>query len=131
MKQALPDVSHDLFVVSNSSWDANQSTKLRWKINILSSLSYLKQGLHSRMYLHLVSSPEVVNHVGSCLFVTLVEDIFLWVHIPLDLVHFVGTMWTVFGHYNCALEFFIDKIIVVSLASIINEGQAIVYREEL
>lgn len=72
------------------------------------------------MYFHFVSGLEIIDHVRPRLLIPVVEDVLLGVHAPLDLVHLVGTVGPILGHDDGALEFFVDKIVIVSLAPIIN-----------
>ena len=50
--------------------------------------------------------------------ISVVEDVVLGVHVPLDLVHFVGTVRAVLGHDDRTLELSVDEICIVTLASI-------------
>jgi len=115
LEQGLTDVSHDLLVLSNLGWDANKGTKLRWQIDILTLLSDLEKWLIYGVYLYVVSRQEVINHVGSGLLISMVKDVVLGVHVPLDLMHLVGTVWSVLCHDNSSFEFSVDEGIVVSL----------------
>jgi len=72
------------------------------------------------MYLYLVSLTEVVDHVSSDFLISLIEDVVLGVHVPLDLMNFIATVWTILSHYYCPFKFSINEICVVSLESIIN-----------
>jgi len=85
----------------------------------LSLLADLEQRLVDGADLDSVCGPKVVDHVCPGLLISVVEDVVLWVHVPLDLVHFVGTVRPVLGHDDCTLELSVDEICIVSLASII------------
>ena len=61
-----------------------------------------------------VSSFEIINHVGSGFFVTMVKDVVFRVHAPLDLMDLVGTMRAVFSHDYSAFKLSVDKICIVS-----------------
>ena len=72
------------------------------------------------MDLDLVGGVEVVDHVGPCLLIAMVENVVLWVHSPLNLVHLVGSVWSVLGHHDSPLEFSVDEIVVVSLKPVLD-----------
>ena len=78
------------------------------------------------MNLDAISSLEIVDHVGSSLFVTVVKDVVFRVHLPLDLMDLVGSVRTVLGHDDSTLEFTVDKVGVVSHTSISDQGQAMI-----
>lgn len=78
------------------------------------------------MNLDAISSLEIVDHVGSSLFVTVVKDVVFRVHLPLDLMDLVGSVRTVLGHDDGTLEFTVDKVGVVSHTSISDQGQAMI-----
>lgn len=65
------------------------------------------------MDLDSVSSFEIVNHIGSSFFITMVEDVVLWVHLPLDLMDFVGSVRAILCHDDGTFEFSIDEILIV------------------
>lgn len=121
LEETLSDVGHDTLALSDLCWYTDQCAEFRWQVNILAFLTDLEQWLINGMYLYLVSFSEVVNHICSGLLITtLVEDVVLRVHIPLDLMDFVTTVRTIFGHYNSTLEFSIDIECVVSSQSFVN-----------
>jgi hypothetical protein len=66
-----------------------------------------------------VSGFEIINHVGSGFFISMVKNVVFWVHVPLDLMNLVSTMRTVLSHDDCAFKLSVDKICIVSLAAII------------
>ena len=72
------------------------------------------------MNFYSIGRSEVVDHVGPGLLVAVVEDVVFGVHIPLDLVYFVGTVGSVLGHDNSTLKFAVHKLCIVALAPIVN-----------
>jgi hypothetical protein len=68
--------------------------------------------------LNAVSGLEVINHIGGGLLVSVVEDVLLRVHPPLDLVHLVGSVRAVLGHDDGTLELAVDEILVMSLSPV-------------
>ena len=56
------------------------------------------------MNLDTVGSLEVIDHISSGLLITMVKNVILWVHVPLDLMDLVGSMWTILGHDDSALR---------------------------
>lgn len=50
----------------------------------------------------------------------MVEDIVFRVHVPLDLVDFVGPVWSVFGHHDSPFKFTVDKILVIALEAVLD-----------
>jgi len=74
-----------------------------------------------------VSGFEIIYHVGSRFFISMVKDVVFRVHVPLDLMDFVGTMRTVLSHNDGAFKLSVDKICIVSLASISYKGQTMIY----
>jgi len=60
-----------------------------------------------------------------------VEDVLLRVHVPLDLVDFVGSVRTVIGHHNRTFKLSIDEVSVESVSAVLDESQAMVNRQEL
>jgi len=62
---------------------------------------------------------EIINHVGSSFFISMVKNVVFRVHVPLDLMDLVGTVRTVLSHDDCAFKFSVDKICIMSLATII------------
>lgn len=79
----------------------------------------------------LVSCLEVVYHVGSSPFISVVKNILLWIHIPFDLMNLVSSMGTIIGHDDSTLELSIDKIHIVAVTALFNQGQAMINRQEL
>lgn len=73
------------------------------------------------MNLYTIGSLKVINHVGSGLLISVVKDVVFWVHIPLDLMDFVGSMRTVLGHDDSSFELTVDKIGIVSHSSICDQ----------
>jgi len=65
-----------------------------------------------------VSSFEVINHVSSGFLISVIEDVFFWVHIPLDLMNFVGSVRTILSHDDGSFEFSVDEICIMSHSSI-------------
>lgn len=82
-------------------------------------LTDLEQRLVDGADLDSVCGFKVVDHVGPCLLISVVEDIVLWVHIPLDLVYLVCSVRAILGHDDCTLKLSVDEICIVALASII------------
>ena len=62
---------------------------------------------------------EIINHVSSGFFISMVKNVVFGVHIPLDLVDFVGTVRTILSHDDSAFKLSVDKICIMSLAPII------------
>jgi hypothetical protein len=119
LEETLSDVSHNALVFSDFSWDTHQGAQLRRQVDILSFLTNFKQWLINRVNFYAVSSFEIINHVGSGLLVAMVEDVVFGVHVPFDLMHLVGTVGAVFGHHDGPFKLSVDKICIMSLASII------------
>lgn len=69
---------------------------------------------------HTIGGQEVVDHVCTRSFVAVVENIVFGVHVPLDGVHFVSSMRSVFGHHNGSFKLSVDKILVISLKPILD-----------
>ena len=120
LKEGLPDLGHDPLILSDLCWDTDQCAKLWRQVDILPLLPDLEQRLIDGVDFHAISGLEVVNHVGSSLLVAMVKDVVLGVHVPLDLVHLVGSVRTVLGHDDGPFEFSVYEILVVSLSSIID-----------
>lgn len=78
------------------------------------------------MNLDTVGSLEVIDHISSGLLITMVKNVILWVHVPLDLMDLVGSMWTILSHDDSALELTVDEIGVVSHASFSDQGKAMI-----
>ena len=78
------------------------------------------------MDLDTVGSLEVVDHVGSGLLVTVVKDVVLGVHVPLDLVDLVGSVRAVLGHDDGTFELTVNKACVVLHASVSDQGKAMI-----
>lgn len=72
------------------------------------------------MDFNVVSCVEVINHVCTRLLVAVVKDVFLGVHVPFDLVDLIGAVRTVLGHDDGALEFSLNKVLVVSLEPVLD-----------
>ena len=119
LEQALSDVGHHSLVFSDLGWNSYESAKFWRKVDILSFLSNFEKWLTNGTNFDTVGGQEVVNHVGSSLFISVVEDVVSWVHVPLDLVDLVGTVRAVFGHNDGSFKLSVDKICIMSLASII------------
>jgi len=119
LEETLPDVGHDPLVLSDLCWDADEGAELGWKVNVLALLANLEQWLMKRMDFDAVGRQKVVNHIGPGLLVSVVEDIVLWVHAPLDLMYFVGTVRAVLGHDDCSFELSVDESCIVALQSIV------------
>lgn len=66
-----------------------------------------------------VSSFEIINHIGSGFLISMIKDVVLGVHVPLDLVHFVGTVRPILGHHDGAFKFSIDEICIMFMKSIL------------
>jgi len=82
-------------------------------------LADLEQRLVDGADLDSVCGPKVVDHVGPGLLISVVEDVVLRIHVPLDLMHFVGTVRAVLGHDDRTFELSVDEICIVPLSSII------------
>ena len=119
LEQALPDVGHDSLVLSDLCWEADEGAELGWKVDVLSLLADLEQWLVDGVDLDAVGRQEVVDHVGPGLLVSVIEDIVLGVHAPLDLVDLVCTMRSVLGHDDCSFELPVDESCIVALESIV------------
>lgn len=78
------------------------------------------------MNLDTIGSLEIVNHVCSCLFVSMVKDVVFRVHLPFDLMHLVGSVRAILGHDNGTFELSVDKACVVSHSSISNQSETMV-----
>lgn len=128
LEEALSDVGHDSLVLSNFGGDSDKGAELWREINVLSLLADLEERLVDGVNLNTVSGLEVVNHVGSGLLISVVEDVVLRVHVPLDLMDLVGSVRTVLGHDDGSLELSVDESGIVSLASISDQSQAVVNR---
>jgi len=115
LEQALSDVGHHSLVFSDLGWNSYESAKFWRKVDILSFLSNFEKWLTNGTNFDTVGGQEVVNHVGSSLFISVVEDVVSWVHVPLDLVDFVSSVRSIFGHYNGPLKFTVYKILIVAL----------------
>jgi hypothetical protein len=126
LEETLSDVGHDALVFSDLGWDADKGAKLWWQVDILSLLPNLKQWLVNGVNFDPVSSLEIVNHVGPCFLVTMVKDVVFGVHVPLDLMHFVGSVGAILGHNDGAFKLSVHKICIVSQASIIYKGQTVI-----
>jgi hypothetical protein len=128
LEQTLTDVSHDTLALSNLGWNANKGAELWWEIDVLTFLTNFEQRLMHGSDSHIVSSAEVVNHVGASSFVAVVEDVVLWVHIPLDLMNFVSTMWAVISHNDRTFKLTINEVGVVPHSTLFDKGKAVVDR---
>jgi len=73
-----------------------------------------------------IGSLEIVNHVCSCLFVSMVKDVVFRVHLPFDLMHLVGSVRAILGHDNGTFELSVDKACVVSHSSISDQSETMV-----
>ena len=78
------------------------------------------------MNLHTIGSLKVINHVGSGLLISVIKDVVFWVHVPLDLMDFVGSMRTVLGHDDGSFELTVDEIGIMSHSSICDQCQAMI-----
>ena len=92
----------------------------------MSLLTNFEERLVHRVNLNTVGGLKVINHVGSGLLISMVKDVVFWVHVPLDLMDFVGSVRTVLGHDDSSFELTVDKIGIVSHSSISNQCQAMV-----
>lgn len=128
LEEALSNVGHDSLVLSNFGGDSDKGAELWREINVLSLLADLEERLVDGVNLNSISGLEVVNHVGSGLLISVVEDVVLRVHVPLDLMDLVGSVRTVLGHDDGTLELSVDEGGIVSLTSISDQSQAVVNR---
>lgn len=126
MEEALSDIGHDSLVFSDFGGDSDQSAELRRQVDVLSLLTNFEERLVNGMDLDTVSSLKVVNHVGSGLLISMVKDVVLRVHVPLNLMDLVSSVRSVLGHDDGTLEFTVDKSCIVSHASISDQSQAMV-----
>lgn len=131
LEEALSDISHNSFILSNFGGDSDEGAKLWWEIDVLSLLTNFKQRLIQRSNLNAIGCLEVVNHVGSGLLVTMIKDVVFRVHVPLDLMDLVSSMWTVLSHDDGTLELSVDECSIVSHTSISDQCQAMINREKL
>ena len=122
----MSDISHDTLVLSDFGRDSDQSAEFWWQVNVLALLPNLEERLIFGLDGHIVSSFEIVDHIGSGPFIAVVEDVLLRIHVPLDLVDLVGSMRTVVGHNNGTFEFTIHKVGIKFDTTIFDKGQAIV-----
>lgn len=72
------------------------------------------------VYFDLIGHLEVINHVATSLVITVVKDIVFGIHIPFDLMYFIGPMRPIPGHYNCTFKFSVNMSLVMSQQSILN-----------
>jgi len=79
----------------------------------------------------LVGCFEIVYHVSSSPFISMVKNVLLWIHIPFYLVNFVSSVGTVIGHDDGTLKLPIDKVHVIAVTTLFDQGQAMVNRQEL
>lgn len=131
LEKTLTDVGHDALTLANLGRDTDQSAQLRRQINVLPFLTDFEQGLVDCTNGDVISRAEVVDHISAGALIAMVENVFLRVHVPLDLVHFVRAVRSVVGHDNSALELTINERGVVTSAALLNERQTVVNREEL
>ena len=120
LEQTLSDVGHDFLVLSNLGGDSDQGAELGRQVDVLSLLTDFEERLIHAVDFDVVGRVEVVDHIGSGLLVAVVEDVILGVHAPLDGVHLVRSVRPVLGHDDRALEFSVDKALVVSLKPVLN-----------
>ena len=71
---------------------------------------------------HSIGCLKIVNHICSCSFISMIEDIFLWVHVPLNLVDFVSSVRSIVGHDNSTFKLSIDKVHVVAVTTFLYES---------
>jgi len=133
LEETLSNVGHDSLVLSDLRRDANERAELRRQVNILTLLTDFEQGLVDLENLLVISRLEVVNHIGSRLLVSMVKDIVLGVHVPLDGMHLVGSVGAVVGHHDCSFEFTVHEMLVILplLQTVLDQCQAVVNRKEL
>jgi hypothetical protein len=131
LEEALSDVGHNSFIFSDFGGDSDKGAKLWWEIDVLSLLTNFKQRLILRLNLNAIGCLEVVNHNGSGLVVTLIKDVVFGVHVPLDLMDLVSSVWPVLSHDDGTLELSIDESCIVSHTSIGDQCQAMINGEEL
>ena len=120
LEEGLSDVGHNLLILSNLRWNTHKCTEFWWQINILSFLSDFKKWLINRVYFYRVSRQEIVDHIGPGLLVSVVEDVVFGIHVPLDLMDLVGSVWSVLSHDDGSLELSVDEIIIVALKSVLD-----------
>ena len=78
----------------------------------------------------LVGLSEVFNHIASRLIISMIEDVVLGVHVPLDLMDFVRTMWSILSHNNRTFKLSVDVRLIMTDESIFDQGFAVFDREE-
>lgn len=113
LKQALSYLCHYLLVFSYLGWDSHEGAKLRWQIDILSLLTDFEKRLIDCFDFYTICSFKVVNHICTSFFITMVEDVIFGVHVPFDLMDFVGTMRAVLSHYYSSFEFSGHKLSIM------------------
>ena len=120
LEQTLPDVGHDLLVLSDLGWDAYERAKLGWKVNVLTFLPDFEEGLIYGVYLYIVGGQEIIDHVCTRLLVAVVKDIVFGVHGPLDLMYLVCAVGTVLSHDDGSFKLAVDEIGVVALQAVLD-----------
>lgn len=124
LEETLSNIGHDSLVLSNLGWDTNKGAEFWRKIDVLPLLTDFKQRLGQSLNLDTVSGLEIVDHVGSGFLISVIEDVILRVHSPLDLMDLVGSVRAVFGHDDGTFEFSVDKDGIVSSSSLGDQLEA-------
>lgn len=80
--------------------------------------------------LDLIGLSEILDHVAARLVISMIKDVVFGVHVPLDLVNFVSTMWTILSHDNGAFEFSVNVALIMASKSIFDQCFAVFDREK-
>ena len=131
LEETLTDVSHDALTLANLGRDTDQSAQLGRKINVLAFLTDFEQRLMHCTNADVVSRAEIIDHVGASALITMIKDVVLRVHVPLDLMYLVCAVRSIVRHDNGTFELAIDEGGVVARTTLLDQRQAVVDREEL
>lgn len=126
LEKTLTDVSHDALVLANLGRDTDQCAQLGWQINVLPLLTDFEQRLVHRTDADVVSRAEVINHIGASALITMIKDVVLRVHVPLNLMHLVRAVRSIVRHDNGTFELAIDEGGVVARTTLLDQRQAVV-----
>jgi hypothetical protein len=120
LEETLADISHNFLVFSDFGGNSDQSAEFGRQIDILAFLSDFKEGLINGIDLDVVCRVEIIYHVCSGAFISVVENVLFRIHVPFDLVHLVSPVRAVLGHDDGALEFAVDEGLVVPLKAVLD-----------
>lgn len=120
LEETLADVCHHLLVLSYLGGNADECAEFWGQVNVLALLSYFKKGLINGMNFDVVRGVEIVDHICTRLFVAVVEDVIVGVHVPFDLVYLVGAMGSVLGHDDGSFKFSVDECLIVPLEAVLD-----------